>query len=92
MPEVENIYKHELLDIMRGWSERHYAAGWNRGLEYELWSCIQDVHLFGFIEASEILAIAQVALLANGWWVWDEAAKTEKFVSLEEWERIRERP
>ena len=80
--------KELLLHKMREWSEECYCAGWMMGLEYGLWSiALMDRDHYGFHEFNHAEAdeLFQLAIDANGWWVWRDSDERETFIDLAEW-------
>ena len=78
-----------LYALMAGISEECWCAGWETGLEFDLWDAIGR---FGKPYGQGTVTVRQARLLrdlaeeCNGWWTRDENHEPE-FVSLDVWRR-----
>ena len=81
--------KEELLEEMRDTSETCAFAGWLMGLEFILWSAIEDAITDFLAGKIDIQRLSHLSARCGGWWIWDEDSGAEKFVTLAEWEAIR---
>jgi len=95
-PTRADLARELLLCKMREYSQDGFCASWMDGLEPELWQLAVSPpanEVAGFPPAF-FIRIRQLALLADGWWVWEAATPPESsgpvFISLSEWERRRE--
>jgi hypothetical protein len=89
------LLKEKLRTLMSDISEDHYCAGWLSGLEYSLWDIITEYPFgnrqFGMGKVSEenIIQLSLLSKSVDGWWIFDNDLKDERFVTLEEWDKIR---
>lgn len=96
MTETEELRQYRLralIDLMSDISEECYCAGWMHGNEYRLWDAItnpNDDRIYGFtkINDEQIERLRDLSRKLDGWVVWDDEVG-ERFVTIEEWERIR---
>lgn len=76
-------------------SEEHYCAGWMYGLEFDLWKIISEFphgrrgYGLSDVNVEDIFLMLHLSRLTDGWWYWDDKLKDRRFVSLSEWENIR---
>jgi hypothetical protein len=84
--DEQTITASLLRKLMSGISEEYWCAGWLSGLEYTLWDAVtgkgKDI-----CSLEEIEQLKYLSGKCGGWIIWDEQAKDEKFVPMEEWLR-----
>lgn len=92
-PTRAELARELLLYKMREYSQDGFCASWLHGLETELWQLAASPpanEVAGFPPAF-FRQIHQLALLADGWWVWETASIPESsgpvFISLSAWEK-----
>jgi hypothetical protein len=79
---LAELAKETLETFMSDISEDHYAAGWNMGLEYDLWSMVRGGsrhYGMGTVTEADVAKLKQLADEAGGWW------KCDEFVPIAEW-------
>ena len=81
----------KLASYMSELSNEAWFAGWNSGLEYDLWrAVIKGPYRYGFIDlTAEHVARLRVLAEASGGWI-VSGEEGEQFVSLKEWEEMFE--
>ena len=89
--------QRELYEVMSDISEGCYCAGWMMGLEFVLWSALQDGdrrYGMGEMDAKQLEKCRELAKELDGWIVWvDDATDLNlpaeewgpRFVSMSEW-------
>ena len=89
--------QRELYETMSDISEDCYCAGWMIGLEFALWSALQDGdRRYGFSEmdAQQLAKCRELAKELDGWIVWVDddtdpnlpaAEWGPRFLSMSEW-------
>jgi hypothetical protein len=88
--ELTTFRRQALLGVMQDLSEDCWAAGWNSGLERDLYRIVfEDAcpeYGMGWINATERKSMRQWALLTDSWWVWDSQKEggKPKLISLSE--------
>jgi hypothetical protein len=68
-------------------SEDCWCAGWLRDLEFTLWKAVTIGKTdFGFgIRESDLIRLKHLHEMAGGWWIWEEGAEGNRFVTTEQW-------
>ena len=96
-PTRSDLARELLLYKMREYSQDGFCASWLYDLEFELWQlaiCPPQKETSGF-SPGHYREIHRLALIADGWWVWETAPEPEKsgpvFISLSEWDHRRQR-
>jgi len=78
-----------LINVMSAISEERWCAGWMQNLEYVLWDAVigrrEDI-----CSPEEIEQLKYLSEKCGGWIVWDEQAKGERFVPMQDWVRLYE--
>ena len=78
-----------LINVMSAISEERWCAGWMQNLEYVLWDAVigrrEDI-----CSPEEIKQLKYLSEKCGGWIVWDEQAKGERFVPMQDWLRLYE--
>jgi len=78
-----------LINVMSAISEERWCAGWMQNLEYVLWDAVigrrEDI-----CSPEEIKQLKYLSEKCGGWIVWDEQAKGERFVPMQDWVRLYE--
>jgi hypothetical protein len=80
-----------LAEYMSDLSEETYAAGWMKGLEFDLWEALEGKSKkYGRLEVNREIQdnLKRLSDGANGWIVYDDNVE-EKYVSFAEWKKIR---
>jgi hypothetical protein len=81
-----------LAEYMSNISEKYFCAGWMGNLEYDLWGILKygekaaEYELYPLL-ISEALTLQELSRDADGWVIWDDEVG-EKFIPLEEWEKL----
>ena len=78
-----------LINVMSAISEERWCAGWMQNLEYVLWDAVTGRRK-GICSAEEIGQLKYLSEKCGGWIVWDEQAKGERFVPMQDWLRLYE--
>lgn len=92
MERKEISLKDELYHAMHNLSEEYRCAGWSINLEFDLWEMAQNGKPFSSM--SKRLAphygayLKELAIDANGWWIWNDDKKDKEFISLDRWKEI----
>lgn len=94
--------QQELCATMSDISEDCYCAGWMNGLEFAIWSAMQDGDLrygMGEMDADQLERCRMLAKELDGWVIWfdddyDESLPVDewgpRFVSMSKWLEIYE--
>lgn len=88
---MKRVVADHLLQLMGEISERAYAAGWMRDLEFDLWAAVVNgPRQYGVIELDQptIDDLARFARAADGWWQWNETSGDPRLVELHAWKVI----
>ncbi|MBH8566726.1 hypothetical protein I8748_32020 [Nostoc sp. CENA67] len=78
----------ELLDLMTEVSTDAWNAGWMNGTEFRLWeAALGKCGEWGHIQISQETGekLKNLSDLCGGWWIYHRG---ERFLSLEEWEKL----
>lgn len=78
-----------LINVMSAISEERWCAGWMQNLEYVLWDVVSG-RREGICGSEEIEQLKYLSEKCGGWIVWDEQAKSERFVPMQDWLRLYE--
>lgn len=78
-----------LINVMSAISEERWCAGWMQSLEYVLWDAVTG-RREGICSPEEIEQLKYLSEKCGGWIVWDEQAKGERFVPMQDWLRLYE--
>lgn len=78
-----------LRKLMSGISEEYWCAGWLSGLEYALWDTVTGKEK-PICSLEQIEQLKYLSEKCGGWIIWDEQAKAERFVPMEQWLRLYE--
>ncbi len=78
-----------LRKVMSGISEEYWCAGWMHNLEYMLWDAVIGKRE-GICSPEEIEQLKYLSGKCSGWIIWDEEAKDERFVPMQDWLRLYE--
>ena len=79
-----------LVKIMSAISEECWCAGWIcRNLEYMLWDAITGRRK-NLCSPEEIEQLKYLSEKCGGWIIWDEQAKGERFIPMQDWLRLYE--
>jgi hypothetical protein len=78
-----------LTRLMSDISEDRWCAGWLGGLEYMLWDAVVGRRK-AVCSSEEIEQLKYLSEKCRGWIIWDDQAKGEKFVPIEDWLRLYE--
>lgn len=78
-----------LVKLMSAISEEYWCAGWMHNLEYTLWDVVSGKRE-DICTPEEIEQLKYLSGKCGGWIVWDEQAKREKFVPIQDWLRLYE--
>ena len=76
-----------LRKLMSGISEDYWCAGWLSGLEYTLWDAVTGKRK-NVCSSEEIEQLRYLSEKCGGWIIWDQQAKDERFVPIDEWLRL----
>jgi len=76
-----------LINVMSAISEERWCAGWMQNLEYVLWDAVTG-RREGNCSPEEIEQLKYLSEKCDGWIVWDEQAKGERFVPMQDWLRV----
>ncbi len=87
--DEQKITADLLRKVMSGISEECWCAGWLRNLEYMLWDAVMGKRE-GICSVEEIEQLKYLSEKCGGWIIWDEQAKDERFVPMQEWLRLYE--
>ena len=87
--DEQTITADLLRKLMSGISEECWCAGWLSGLEYTLWDAATGKRK-NICGPEEIEQLRYLSEKCGGWIVWDEQAKDERFVPMEQWLRLYE--
>lgn len=84
--ELQTLRREKLIRLVGDISEAHYAAGWNDGIEDDLWRMTQGgSRRYGLSDvAAEDVAELRELSAKLGEWLNPEAAGDD-FISLDEW-------
>lgn len=90
---LREFAKGALLRTMHDLSEACWCAGWLHGMEYFLWTVVENGKATEWgmdnVYQRDVDDLRRLRDLAGGWWVWDDE-KFETFVSLDEMRRLAE--
>lgn len=78
-----------LVKLMSAISKEYWCAGWMHNLEYTLWDVVSGKRE-DICKPEEIEPLKYLSGKCGGWIVWDEQAKGEKFVPMQDWLRLYE--
>jgi hypothetical protein len=78
-----------LIETMSGISEEYWCAGWMHNLEYMLWDAVMG-RREGIGSPEEIEQLKYLSEKCGGWIIWDEQAKGERFIPMQDWLRLYE--
>jgi hypothetical protein len=78
-----------LINVMSAISEERWCAGWMQNLEYVLWDAVIGRREDN-CSPEEIEQLKYLSERCGGWIVWDEQAKGERFVPMQDWLRLYE--
>jgi hypothetical protein len=78
-----------LVKLMSAISEEYWCAGWMHNLEYMLWDVVRGKRE-DLCTPEEIEQLKYLSGKCGGWIIWDEQAKGEKFVPIQDWLRLYE--
>lgn len=78
-----------LVKLMSGISEESWCAGWLHNLEYILWDAVRGRRQ-GICSPEEIEQLKYLSEKCRGWIIWDEQAKGERFLPIQDWLRLYE--
>lgn len=88
---LREFAKGALLRTMHDLSEACWCAGWLHGMEYFLWTVVENGKATEWgmdnVYQRDVDDLRRLRELADGWWIWDDE-KFETFVSLEEMRRL----
>lgn len=87
--DEQSITAGLLAKLMSAISEEYWCAGWMHNLEYMLWDVVSGKRK-GLCTPEEIEQLEYLSGKCGGWIVWDEQAKGEKFVPIQDWLRLYE--
>ncbi len=82
--DEQSITAGLLEKLMSAISEECWCAGWMRDLEYTLWDVVMGRRK-GICGPEEVEQLKYLSEKCGGWIVWDEQAKRERFVPMQEW-------
>ena len=80
--------------IMRDLSEDCYYAGWESGIEKDLWNKCRDDRPSGYGQCSaaeiadRLAALRALSEMAGGWLVYDDDERGPVPIGLAEWRRL----
>jgi hypothetical protein len=77
-----------LRNVMSGISEDYWCAGWLHNLEYLLWDAV--IGKRKICSPEQVEQLKYLSEKCGGWIIWDEQAKDERFVPMQEWLRLYE--
>jgi len=75
---------------MHDLSQQRWCAGWYGGLEFILWTEVAKGPEHDGDCDLPVARLRKLSQQADGWWVWDDEARSERFVSMAEWLPIYE--
>ena len=89
--ELQEYRRQDLLRCMKGISRNHWAAGWQGGLEHDLYlmtfhGAVPDYGM-GMIDRATLERMQRLAELTGVWWVYPEMPGPPTTIPLEEAER-----
>jgi hypothetical protein len=87
--DEQNITAKLLVKVMSAISEECWCAGWMHNLEYMLWDAVMG-RREGICSPEEIGQLKYLSEKCGGWIIWDEQAKVERFIPIQEWLRLYE--
>jgi hypothetical protein len=87
--DEQDITAKLLVKVMSGISEERWCAGWMHNLEYMLWDVVTG-RREGICSPEEIEQLKYLSEKCGGWIIWDEQAKGERFISMQDWLRLYE--
>jgi hypothetical protein len=73
-----------LARLMSRLSEEHFFAGWHMGIEAYLWRCVVD-NVICEIGKTAIDTLRMLSNDCGGWFIWDEDAGEEVWISKDQW-------
>ena len=82
--DEQKITADLLVKVMSGISEECWCAGWLRNLEYMLWDAVTGKRE-GICSPEEIEHLKYLSEKCGGWIIWDEQAKGERFMPMQDW-------
>lgn len=92
-PTRAELARELLLYKMREYSQDAFCASWLVDLETELWQLAASppAHDVAGFPPAFFRQIHQLALLADGWWLWEATSPSENsgpvFISLSDWKQ-----
>ncbi|HET8564831.1 MAG TPA: hypothetical protein VFM35_13230 [Candidatus Binatia bacterium] len=86
--DEQKITADLLLKVMSWISEERWCAGW-LNLESILWDAVTGSRK-GICTPEEIDELKYLSEKCGGWIIWDEHAKGERFVPMQDWLRLYE--
>ena len=78
-----------LVKIMSAISEECWCAGWMHNLEYMLWDAVTGRRK-NLCSPEEIEQLKYLSEKCGGWIIWDEQAKDETFIPMQDWLQLYE--
>jgi hypothetical protein len=87
--DEQSITAGLLKKLMSAISEDYWCAGWMYDLEYRLWEAVTGKGT-GVCSLEEIEQLKYLSEKCGGWIIWDEQAKSERFIPMQEWLRLYE--
>lgn len=84
--DEQSITAGLLVKLMSAISEEYWCAGWMHNLEYTLWDVVAG-RREGICSPEEIEQLKYLSEKCGGWIIWDEQAKGERFVPMQDWLR-----
>lgn len=89
MTDEQKIAAGLLVKAMSGISEEYWCAGWLHDLEYILWDAVIGRRK-GPCSTQDLEQLKYLSEKCDGWIIWDEQEKDQRFVPIEEWLRLYE--
>jgi hypothetical protein len=87
--DEQSITADLLVKLMSAISEEYWCAGWMHNLEYMLWDVVGGKRE-DLCTPEEIEQLKYLSGRCGGWIIWDEQAKGERFVPMQDWLRLYE--
>jgi hypothetical protein len=87
--DEQKITADLLLKLMSWISEECWCAGWMHNLEYILWDAVTG-RRENVCSPEEIKELKYLSEKCGGWIIWDDQAKGERFIPMQDWLRLYE--